>query len=65
MSIEIDRQADDPKGGMILAELVAFVEQCQEQGLSDEARLKAEVGFGLQLRAVRVKGEIRPDRGVR
>lgn len=55
MTIRLEREAQEPKQGMTLIELVAFVRQCEQNKIDPEARVKATVGMGLQLRTIRVE----------
>lgn len=54
--IEITRTADDPKAGMTLADLKAFLAELDRAGISDEAPIKASVGMKLQLQKIKAIG---------
>lgn len=57
MSIRLERQAQEPKQGMTLAELILFVRQCEANKIDLEARVHVTSGWSLKLRTIRVEAQ--------
>lgn len=55
MSIRLEREAQEPKQGMTLLELMAFVRQCEGNKIDVEARVYATVGMNLRVKSIRVE----------
>lgn len=54
--IEIARTADDKRAGMTIIDLRLFLAEAARAGISDDAPIKAVVGFKMQLQKLSAQG---------